>query len=58
VIDRMERRSRRRRTSPIRLVVGLLAAVAIFVVGVAVGQALHDNPKPNLSVTSTKTLVP
>jgi hypothetical protein len=38
--------------------VGLLAAVAIFAVGVAVGQALHDNPKPNLTVTSTKTLVP
>jgi ABC-type transporter Mla subunit MlaD len=58
VIDRMERRSRKRRRSPIRLGVGLLAAVAIFAVGVAVGQALHDNPKPNLTVTSTKTLVP
>ena len=58
MIDRMERRSRRRRGGPIRLVVCLLAAVAIFVVGVAVGQALHDNPKPNLTVTSTKTLVP
>ena len=58
MIDRRERRSRKRRVSPIRLVVGLLAAVAIFVVGVAVGQALHDNPKPNLTVTSTKTLVP
>jgi hypothetical protein len=57
VIDRMERRSRRR-GSPIRLVLGLLAAVAIFAIGVAVGQALHDNPKPNLTVTSTKTLVP
>jgi len=54
----MERRSRRRRGSPIRLIVGLLAALAIFAVGVAVGQALHDNPKPNLTVTSTKTLVP
>ncbi len=58
MIDRTERRTRRRRGSPIRLVVGLLAAVAIFAVGVAVGQALHDNPKPNLTVTSTKTLVP
>jgi ABC-type transporter Mla subunit MlaD len=58
VIDRRERRSRKRRGSPIRLVVGLLAAVAIFAVGIAVGQALHDNPKPNLTVTSTKTLVP
>lgn len=58
MIDRTERRTRRRRGSPIRLVVGLLAAAAIFAVGVAVGQALHDNPKPNLTVTSTKTLVP
>jgi hypothetical protein len=58
VIDRTERRSRRRRGSPIRLIAGLLAAAAIFIVGVAVGQALHDNPKPNLTVTSTKTLVP
>jgi len=38
--------------------VGLLAAAAIFAIGVAVGQALHDNPTPNLTVTSTKTLVP
>jgi hypothetical protein len=38
--------------------VGLLAAAAIFAIGVAVGQALHDNPRPNLTVTSTKTLVP
>jgi hypothetical protein len=58
VIDRTERRSRRRRRSPVRLIVGLLAAAAIFAIGVAVGQALHDNPKPNLTVTSTKTLVP
>jgi hypothetical protein len=58
VIDRMERRSGRRRGSPIRFIVGLLAAAMIFAVGVALGQALHDNPKPNLTVTSTKTLVP
>ena len=54
----MERRSRRRRRILIRLIAGLLAAAAIFAVGVALGQALHDNPKPNLTVTSTKTLVP
>jgi hypothetical protein len=39
-----------------------LAAVALaailFVVGIAVGEALHDNPKPDLTVTHTKTLVP
>jgi hypothetical protein len=37
---------------------GLLVAAVIFVLGVALGQALHDNPRPNLTVTSTKTLVP
>jgi hypothetical protein len=58
VIDRKERRSRRRRGSPVRVIVGLLAAAAIFAGGVALGQALHDNPKPNLTVTSTKTLIP
>jgi ABC-type transporter Mla subunit MlaD len=54
----MERRARRRRGTPFRVVVGLLAALVIFAVGIAVGQALHDNPTPNLTVTSTKTLVP
>jgi ABC-type transporter Mla subunit MlaD len=58
VIDRIERRSRRRRRSPVRFIVGLLAAAAIFAAGLALGQALHDNPKPNLTVTSTKTLIP
>ena len=58
MIDRGQRRSRRRRGTPVRVILGLLAAAAIFAVGIALGQALHDNPKPNLTVTSTKTLVP
>ncbi|HET8528345.1 MAG TPA: hypothetical protein VFL60_05495 [Gaiellaceae bacterium] len=40
----------------------ILAAVAVaallFVLGIAVGEALHDNPKPDLTVTHTKTLLP
>ena len=39
----------------------LLAAALgalLLVVGIAVGEALHDNPKPDLTVTHTKTLVP
>ena len=58
MIEREQRRSRKRRRIPVGFLVGLLAAAAIFVVGIALGQALHDNPKPNLTVTSTKTLVP
>jgi hypothetical protein len=30
----------------------------IFAVGVALGEALHDNPQPDLTVTRTKTLLP
>jgi hypothetical protein len=40
----------------------ILAAVALalilFGLGMAVGEALHDNPKPELTVTHTKTLTP
>jgi hypothetical protein len=30
----------------------------VLAVGVALGMALHDNPSPNLTVTTTKTFVP
>jgi hypothetical protein len=58
VIDRLERRARRRRPVAVFWLAGLLAAAVIFGVGVALGEALHDNPKPGLTVTSTKTLLP
>jgi hypothetical protein len=38
--------------------VRLLIAAAIFAVGVAVGQALHDNPKPGGDRTFVRTLKP
>lgn len=42
-----------------RLLLGAVAVAALlFVLGVAVGEALHDNPTPNLTVTHTKTLTP
>jgi len=31
---------------------------AVFAVGVAVGEALHDNPKPGITVTTVKTVQP
>jgi hypothetical protein len=49
---------RRRRTSPRFVLVSIAAALLLFAVGIALGEALHDNPKPNLTVTTTKTLVP
>jgi hypothetical protein len=42
----------------VRVVAALAAAVVLFAVGVAVGEALHDNPKPGITVTTTKTLLP
>jgi hypothetical protein len=41
-----------------RLLLGLLAAALVFAAGVAVGMALHDNPKPGVTVTSESTLHP
>ena len=51
------RRRRRRRLPPVWLLAVALALL-LFAAGVAVGMALHDNPKPDLSVTTTKTIVP
>ena len=51
-------RRRRRRWRPPLWLLALLAAALLFAVGVALGMALHDNPTPDLTVTTTKTLVP
>jgi hypothetical protein len=58
VISSRERRPARRRRHPLRWVAGLVLAFVIFAVGIALGAALNDNPKPNLTVTTTKTLIP
>jgi uncharacterized membrane protein YciS (DUF1049 family) len=42
----------------VKWILGLVLAVVIFAVGIAVGAALNDNPRPNLTVTTTKTLIP
>jgi hypothetical protein len=34
------------------------AAALLFVLGIAVGEALHDNPAPDLTVTHQRTLTP
>jgi hypothetical protein len=44
-----------------RVALSLLAVAAaaiLLVVGIAIGEALHDNPTPHLTVTHTKTLIP
>ena len=54
--DRRARRRRGRRLLWGLLGLGLLALA--FAVGVAVGQALHDNPKPGITVTTVETIHP
>ena len=36
---------------------GLVTAAVLFAVGVAVGEALHDNPKPGGRRTFTNTIL-
>lgn len=52
------RRRTKRRSGPPRWLVAVVAAALLFAVGIALGEALKDNPKPNLTVTTTKTIVP
>ena len=48
-------RRRRRRSARLLVLVGLAVS---FVVGIAVGEALHDNPHPGGSQTIVRTLDP
>ena len=57
MIDPSRRRGKRR-SGPPRWLVAVVAAAILFAVGIALGEALKDNPKPNLTVTTTKTIVP
>lgn len=41
-----------------RLLVAVAAAAVVFVVGVAVGESLHDNPRPGGTQTLVRTLKP
>jgi hypothetical protein len=41
-----------------RVLLVLAAAAAVFAIGVAVGEAIHDNPKPGTTFTFETTLHP
>jgi hypothetical protein len=55
-VERRERRRRRRRQELIRWGIRVAIALVLFLLGVALGQALHDNPKPGSTVTYERTL--
>jgi len=55
-VERRERRRRRRREELTRWGVRVALAVLVFALGIALGQALQDNPKPGQTVTLERTL--
>ncbi len=57
--ETLARRRAERRGSRIswRLVGGVALLVVVFAVGIALGQALHDNPKPGGQKTTERTLI-
>jgi hypothetical protein len=55
-VERNERRRLRRRQETIRWSIRVLVIALIFSLGVALGQAIQDNPQPGRTVTSERTL--
>ncbi|MBA3734688.1 MAG: hypothetical protein H0W90_05745 [Actinobacteria bacterium] len=55
-VERGERRRQQRRQELIRWSVRILLVVLVFSLGVALGQAIQDNPNPGRTVTSDRTL--
>ncbi|HSC73712.1 MAG TPA: hypothetical protein VLB89_06060 [Gaiellaceae bacterium] len=55
-VEREERRRRRRRKELMRWGMRVGFALLLFVLGIALGEALHDNPKPGSTVTLQQTL--
>ena len=57
-----ERPSARERPKPrrsgVRIALVVAAFVLVFLVGIALGQALDDSPEPNGVTTSVRTLTP
>ena len=54
--ERDARRHRRRRADVGRWALRLLVVLIVFGVGIAVGQALHDNPQPGGTISYEQTI--
>ncbi len=55
---RLARRRRRRRGAAARWALMIAFVLVVFGLGVAVGEALHDNPRPGGTITYVHTLPP
>jgi hypothetical protein len=53
-----ERGRPRGRSVPLRRLAAVAGVVVVFGFGIALGEALHDNPKPDGSRTIVRTLRP
>jgi hypothetical protein len=58
MIEPARQRRPRRRATRTRWLLAVAAGLMLFGLGVAVGEALHDNPKPGITHTSVRTLHP
>lgn len=54
--ERNARRRRRRRSELARWAILLLIVLIVFGLGLAIGQALHDNPKPGGTISFDETV--
>ncbi|MDX6483326.1 MAG: hypothetical protein QOK32_1599 [Gaiellaceae bacterium] len=57
-LSRDERRRRRRQNQISRWAVRGAIALALFALGIAVGQSLQDNPRPTGPFTQVRTIPP
>jgi hypothetical protein len=55
-VERRERRRRRRRQELTRWGLRIGLGLLVFLLGIALGQALHDNPDPGSTLTVERTL--
>jgi hypothetical protein len=55
-VERNDRRRLQRRREVIRWSIRVLLVILVFSLGIALGQAIQDNPRPGRTVTSDRTL--
>jgi hypothetical protein len=55
-LERHARRRRRRREDLARWAIRAALLLLVFALGIALGQALHDNPSPGGTVTLERTI--
>ena len=55
-VERRQRRRHRRQEDLVRWGLRIGLVLLVFMLGVALGEALHDNPKPGGTITFERTL--